>query len=188
MTVLLRCPTCGTTQMTPGPCEACHAGEVRYFCTNHKPGFWLDTPRCADCGARFGDFPRPRAPTSALPPRTRSSPPAHRRTAIPSTRPHRPAPEPLLEASPDVWTRRDGMTSPSPERAPGALPTPLWMALLRNFILARRRSAIGLPGERPRVARGAGGCLLRLVFVLIFLFLATLAAVFMFGWSMLQGY
>jgi hypothetical protein len=61
------------------------------------------------------------------------------------------------------------------------------VALLRNVILARRRPAAGLPGERPR-RRGAGGCVLRVVLALIFLFLALLAAVFMFGWSMLQGY
>ena len=35
MSVVLRCPTCGTTQGDAGECEACSEGEVRYFCTNH---------------------------------------------------------------------------------------------------------------------------------------------------------
>jgi len=187
MIVLLRCPNCGTTQMTPGTCEACHTGDVRYFCTNHKPGFWLDTPTCPDCGARFGDSPRPPASTSALPPRTRASAPARPRPAIPSTRPPvRPAPVPAPRVSPDVWTGREDSELSRPEHTAGP-PAPVWMALLRNLILARRRSAAGLPDERPR-SRGAGGCVLRVVMVLIFLFLTLLAAVFMFGWSMLQGY
>jgi hypothetical protein len=75
-----------------------------------------------------------------------------------------------------------------PEHIAGGPPTPLWMALLRNVVLARRRSVGGLPSDSPHVARGAGGCILRVLFVLVFLFLALLAAVFMFGWSMLQGY
>ena len=53
--VVLRCPNCGTVRSTEGQCEACHEASVRYFCTNHAPGVWLDATSCPQCGARFGD-------------------------------------------------------------------------------------------------------------------------------------
>ena len=28
--------------------------QVRYFCTNHEPGRWLETPKCPECGAEYG--------------------------------------------------------------------------------------------------------------------------------------
>lgn len=186
MIVLLRCPNCGTTRLTPGTCEACHAAEARYFCTNHKPGFWLDGPTCHDCGARFGDTPRLPASTAALPPRPRPSSPARRRPVSPTPPPYS-APEHRPETRPDVvWSRRDSSSS-APERAAGELPTPLWMTLLRNAILTRRGTTAGVPGAAPRVLRGAGGCLVRAVIVLVCLFLALVGGVLLFGWSMLQG-
>jgi hypothetical protein len=51
--VLLRCSNCGASQASPGECQTCHAGEVRYFCSNHEPGRWLAGPVCLACGARF---------------------------------------------------------------------------------------------------------------------------------------
>ena len=36
--VVLRCTNCGTTQATPGECEACHEAIVRPYCGNHEPG------------------------------------------------------------------------------------------------------------------------------------------------------
>lgn len=53
--VVLRCPNCGTVRSTEGQCEACHEASVRYFCSNHAPGVWLDSTSCPQCGARFGD-------------------------------------------------------------------------------------------------------------------------------------
>lgn len=50
--VVLRCPNCGTTQATSGECEACHEGNVRYYCANHSPGRWLDGPVCEECALR----------------------------------------------------------------------------------------------------------------------------------------
>lgn len=72
--VVLRCPNCGTTRSDNGECEACHEAQVRYFCTNHAPGRWLDAGACGPCGARFGDpvpmpVPAPGAsPTGGRPP------------------------------------------------------------------------------------------------------------------------
>ena len=57
MSVVLRCPTCGTTQNHSGECDACSETDVRYFCTNHSPGVWLTDSRCTACGAKFGDAP-----------------------------------------------------------------------------------------------------------------------------------
>lgn len=55
MGVVLRCSNCGTVQAQPGVCDACHEAQVRYFCTNHTPGTWLDAARCPQCGARWGE-------------------------------------------------------------------------------------------------------------------------------------
>lgn len=98
--VVLRCPNCGTTQGVLGECEACHEAGVRYFCTNHTPGRWLDDPQCYACGARFGvDAPAPRAPAPSPPPRAgRAAPlppalsPSVGRRAPGPTRPPPPAP------------------------------------------------------------------------------------------------
>ena len=81
--VVLRCPSCGTTQSLQGECEACHEADVRYFCPNHTPGRWLDAPVCAFCGARIGGTRRAE-PAAPPPPRRQPSP-------------RRPAPPPVAE-------------------------------------------------------------------------------------------
>src|SRR4030095_7804362 len=80
--VALRCPNCGTTKTTPGECDACHEAQVRYFCTNHKPGHWLNEPACPQCGAKFADPVRPPARALDAPtgPRTRVTSPAPTRS------------------------------------------------------------------------------------------------------------
>lgn len=82
--VVLRCPNCGTTQAGPGECDACHEAQVRYFCTNHRPGQWLTSPKCPQCGAQFGvselvrstpsPRPRPRVQASVQPPAVEVAP------------------------------------------------------------------------------------------------------------------
>src|SRR3954470_6767895 len=94
MSVVLRCPNCGTTRATPGECEACHEAQVRYFCTTHSPGLWLAGPTCPTCGATFGAAPAP--------PR--------------SVRPARPAPERAPEH------RRVATGAPAPTAAPASPP------------------------------------------------------------------
>jgi hypothetical protein len=75
--VVLRCPNCGTTKAAPGECDACHEAQVRYYCTNHAPGRWLDARACPQCGARFGESARPpAAPGPATPGRTPAPGPA----------------------------------------------------------------------------------------------------------------
>lgn len=98
MSVSLRCPTCGTTQSHPGECEACFEGEVRYFCSDHSPGMWIDGPICRTCGARYGETPRTEP---VLSPRSKpvvSSPEIRRADTLPpkptggvASRPARPS-------------------------------------------------------------------------------------------------
>lgn len=132
--VALRCPNCGTTQSGTGECEACHEAAVRYFCTNHSPGRWLDGAACPACGSRFGEVrPAPRATPVPPPPRAAPSPsraappPSGPRPGSPPTRKPAPArPEPPVEPSifPPArpsrtpWVRR--APPPSEPREPGA--------------------------------------------------------------------
>ena len=67
MSVVQRCPSCGTTQDAPGECEACHEAPVRHFCTNHDPGLWLEGSRCPTCDARAAEAARLAAPPRPAP-------------------------------------------------------------------------------------------------------------------------
>ena len=62
MSVIQRCPSCGTTQATAGECTTCREAQVRYFCTHHDPGIWLTGPTCEACAARSAPPVRPPAP------------------------------------------------------------------------------------------------------------------------------
>jgi hypothetical protein len=80
--VVLRCPSCGTTKAAPGECDACHEAQVRYYCTNHTPGRWLDSRSCPQCGSQFGVPDRP--PVVHAPPRSPpASPPPPPAAALP---------------------------------------------------------------------------------------------------------
>ncbi len=109
--VVLRCPSCGTTQAGPGECEACHEAQVAYFCTNHSPGRWLEAPTCPQCGARFGE-----------------ASPAAKTTPSPATRPVpvTPTRQPVPEPGPSSpWSRRVPRRGPSgPVSPPPAPPLP----------------------------------------------------------------
>lgn len=158
--VVLRCSHCGTVQAEPGECEACHEAQVRYFCTNHSPGLWLDTFACHQCGARFGDpAPSPRESAS-----TPASNPA------------------IVEASP----RRRVETEPSPWDTPAAgrasrfeekpYPTPDPRRIFFDLIsaAARRSTAHRGHAESARPGRRRGGCV-RTLLVMALLFLALFA-------------
>ena len=82
--VVLRCPSCGTTRAAPGECDACHEAQVRYYCTNHTPGRWLDSRSCPQCGSQFGVPDRPSVAHSPI--RSSSASPAR-----PPAAPPRPA-------------------------------------------------------------------------------------------------
>lgn len=184
--VMLRCPNCGTTKVTPGECEACHEAQVRYYCTNHKPGRWLETRVCSQCGARFGDPARPTPATTPSPPPSPVPPtPTASRT---SSAPARSTPPP------SPWGRRKRAHSPGGEIRVGSESTSVpdgrtarMLELLRAAARASRasRSTAHLP-EPPPVGAALGGCLMRLVTLAIFLLIIFTLFLFLLGGSLLQ--
>lgn len=179
MSVTLRCPNCGTTRTTLGECDACHEAQARYFCTNHTPGVWLDAPACPKCGARFGDPPRRSAPPAAIPSRPRS--PA--RAAASSPPPSHERMDPAWDGRGEFGRADEEHLEPSPP------PMPLWQKLLRDAARAREMARRTAPSHETRsVVRGAGGCLMRLMLLMVLLFVALVAVLFLFGGALLQGF
>lgn len=174
--VVLRCPACGTTQSHTGECDACYEGQVRYFCSNHSPGLWLDEPQCKECGARFGETPRRRRaplPSAAppVPPRTprrpKSRTPRPRGAEPPPTRPGRP-PDPVV-------------TPVEPSLA----------NLLARVLSARHERAGYEVEEEPSTSPGLPllwlkGCLFRSMLLALFLLALALAGSFLLVGSVLQ--
>jgi hypothetical protein len=172
--VVLRCPNCGTTRGTPGECEACHEAQVRYYCTNHSPGRWLERPACSQCGAVFGEKapPRASAPAPAARPRSRTPPTA--RPPAPTARPRRArARDEDLIPDDEHFRRR----------------SPSLQELLREALGARHMPPPEPPYRpetpAPRAGPGLGGCLVRIMLLLFFLFLAMMSGVFLFASSWL---
>lgn len=169
--VALRCATCGTIQNQPGECEACFDGEVRYFCSNHSPGLWIDEPVCRRCGAKFGDASRTE---SELPSRSTPAEPRRPESRAPKSggvapRPARPSRSPVSgEGSEEV------PTTPS-------------LADLFAVIVERTRArhkAEGVwtrpPAELPSRGLPVMGCLGRLV-----LFIIVIIVLVFGGWLVL---
>ena len=163
--VVLRCRTCGTTQATPGECEACHEGDVQYFCPNHSPGRWLDEPACSACGARPGVPGR----MERVPPRRSPAPPPDsraRRTPPPIRRAPTPDEEEL---------EREVLTGPvHSSGAEGRL----LEELIRAGLAGGPRGAPTLPPIGAGIST-AFGCVRRIVVILFILM--VLAAMFVFG-------
>lgn len=191
--VVLRCPSCGTTKGAPGECEACHEAQVRYFCTNHTPGRWLDARACPHCGARFGEPARPTAAsTPAAPVRPRVPVPG----AVPA-----PAPASTSTSRPKYPSARPpkasgGGSGDGRERLPPAMDAGLdaraervkrWSELLRAATRARPVPMEAAPDFKAApTGRGLGGCLLRLVLLMVFGFVALIGSLFLLGGSLLQ--
>lgn len=190
--VVLRCPNCGTTKAGGGECDACHEAHVRYYCTNHTPGRWLDTPACSQCGAQFGDPARPRA--AAPPP---GAPAAPTPTSAVDLIPERTG---AVSWRPGTgggsWGRRK--RSHSSEEAPitrdeGAAvrdaPAARLPELLRTASRIRRtpREAMPSPEVDPfLVGRAVGGCFRAALFTAMLLLLALVAMFVLLGGSLLQ--
>lgn len=176
--VVLRCPTCGTTQSHRGECDACSDGNVRYFCSNHSPGLWLDAQECEACGARFGE-------TSAKP-----RPPSTRPIAPVSPR-RTPRSEFLLSKPRSVDPART-----RPKRLPDPLGTPRAPSvadLLARLLAARReRAGYKEEGERwgespPEIPRPRlGGCVVRFIMFALLLLTLLVAGSFLFVGGVLQ--
>ena len=185
MSVLLRCPNCGTTRGERGECEVCHEAQVRYFCTNHRPGLWLDAGRCPECGAKAGDSLR--APTIPIPAR-----PAPSRAPVRPVRPVRPArPAPSEVPAPPA---RERPPTPIPSAAsivatPSSDATfseaPPWQRLLAGAL--RARAAATAERGAARLIVDARGCVTRFITIALVLLLAFGAAAFLFGRALLRG-
>ena len=174
--VVLRCPNCGTTRSAPGECEACHEAQVRYFCTNHSPGEWLDGPTCRRCGAKFGDRPVPPAPA---PRPTRPAPPlspAGKKGRAPA-----PSGRPVPAEPPSPWGRRSSRSTEARSGRSGSDgPRVVWRRL-PDFRRGPWRlppgseDDVGVSGPTP------GGCLRFLIMAALFFLLAMLALSLLMG-------
>lgn len=194
MSVVQRCPHCGTTKASPGECEACHEAQVRFFCTNHTPGLWLDSSTCPSCGARLGVAPRaPSTSPPADPVRTRSPAPvpAVRERTRASTRAPASAPPPAYSRAdpPRASARvRDSRPPRPPARGLDTLDPRLamWQQLLKAVVRARYMPTRATRyRERPAIGRNLGGCLKRAILGVVLLLIALASAVFMFGRALL---
>jgi hypothetical protein len=170
--VVLRCPNCGTTKAGPGECEACHDADVRYFCTNHMPGHWLDSAHCPECGARFGEHTPPMSNPSEPPPER------------PAPRPEPWTPDRVTPMSGKAFPRRREPGEPAlPERIPASLPELLRRARLRT------RPVETMEGPDPAtVGLALGGCFARGIVMVIVLLMLMFFSLFFLGGSMLQGF
>jgi hypothetical protein len=186
--VVLRCPSCGTTKAAPGECDACHEAEVRYYCTNHTPGRWLDSSTCPQCGSQFG-----------VPERRPAAPPS------PPARPRRPAPAPVAPAptpspAPTRPKRRytpwppggpwDRRPAPDEETEARLRRDPFRDALARRLPdllteAARARRSAEAP-DMPPVGMAAAGCLRAVLLIALFFMLALFGLSMILGGAMIQ--
>ena len=206
MTVIQRCPNCGTTGGTPGECEACHEAQVRYFCTNHTPGEWLNAPTCSKCGAAFGASSG-RAAEAPVPARMRAPTPA-RETRRPTAPPRAPefestddpdvarAPATSWPASTDAPEEAEAFRHRGP-LAPGVAEdvrgTAPAMSLLQKLLGAAFHASALRRAARPETSitpsgPGIGGCLMRLVMLAIVLSIALAIGAAIFGRALLQSF
>lgn len=187
MSVVLRCPNCGTTRATPGVCEGCNEARARYFCTDHTPGLWLPTATCPQCGARFGE-PAREAPAYMPTPTIR--PPAP--SAVPLPRSSEPKLAPHTSArrvdSPPAArrVRTEELSRDEPSAAREGWAVPHWQQVLGAILRARSASVAARTrdGSPLRVARG---CMARLAIVVLLVALGLGLALYFFAHSLLQS-
>ena len=163
--VVLRCSNCGTTQSVGGECEACHEAQVRYYCTNHSPGRWLEGQVCSQCGAVYGRSEPTLRPSKPIP------------TSRPTSRKSTEASAPSRTGdsrSRGPWGRRTSPTPPSEDYITDeTVARAKAIERLRELIggaYSRRRAPMDV--DMPGYSAGpilAGGCLR--VVVIIFLML-----------------
>jgi hypothetical protein len=174
--VVLRCRACGTTQSHPGECDACFEGEVRYFCTNHSPGLWLDQPACRDCGARFGEAPE-----------RRPGPPPAEPATVPAREARRPEsrrPMPRVSEPPPAGPRRRTPRAVDPEDPPAAVSLADLLTRMseerarRRYEAEEARRLEPTPGAPPGSSFLAG-CLVRIVLFVLVLIALALAGLFL---------
>ena len=196
--IVLRCPNCGKTRATLGECEVCREVQVRYYCTTHSPGRWLDTPACPQCGAHFDDpMGAPVQPASAAPTRqpAQPAPAVPRRMAGPSSSAG-PGPLPPSAGRPIAG---EGL-SRAPERLlsadyeeTGVRDTCAPLGANWRNVYRRTAKAPGDPPEAvfdretaPPVKRRPGGRMVRFLLILVLMFLALMGGMYMIGAALLR--
>lgn len=195
MSVVQRCPSCGTTRAAPGECEACHEAQVRSFCTNHEPGIWLDGPTCPACEARAAEEVRGVARRRAEEERAaaaRRAEDARLAAARHAEEARDAAAWPDRSVSGDTEGRAGRgreLASPAYDdeaRALRAARKALWGRLLGTAALARTapRREPAADGEMAPLGQ-LGGCLMRVVLIGLFLIAALIAALWVFGRAVL---
>jgi hypothetical protein len=182
--VILRCDNCGTSQSALGLCDTCHEGQVRYFCTNHDPGRWLDTKKCTQCGAEYG-VTAPSAATTHR--RSTGAPRMHpEKTAlpdspIPTTRPARRMGGPWGSRPPRA---RDDV---SEEAAARARAVDRLRRLLSATRYGRRAPDPSDFSDGAPTPMMAGGCLRALLLMMLFFLLVSFLGLANFG-MLIRGY
>ena len=183
--VILRCDNCGTSHSIRGPCPACHEGTVRYFCKNHNPGRWLDTPKCPDCKAEYGVTIT--APTA--PPLEEGRNRAGRGVS--------PIDRPIPRASKPP-KRPGGPWGPKPSRFPDEIPVSDEV-IARARALERLRRLLGATGYGRRTPEPtefsypspapmmASGCLRIILLLMMFFILISFLGLANFG-TLFLGY
>jgi len=176
--VVLRCPNCGTVQPVEGQCDACHEAAVRFFCTNHTPGLWLEGSACAQCGARFGDpVPSRPAPAPVTPPTVAPPSVAPPRAGVPPTRRSAEVEEvePWATGAPTrMEPRRPGPPAVDPFR--------ILLGAMMSAARARSARAEHARYEDRVPMRSRGGCCLgRLLVLALLLFALAIVAPMIFG-------
>lgn len=170
--VVLRCPNCGTTRAAPGECDACHEAAVRYHCTNHTPGRWLESGACPACGAGFGDPPRPSPPSppAHVPAPRAPAGPVRRPAAAPPGRRPAPVPERTEFPIPPRWPHGPGDRSTTDA----------------DVFVRADRTPPPIEVDLAPASRALGGCLTRLVLLALFMILAFVVGIFLLGGSLLR--
>jgi len=161
--VVIRCPNCGTTQADLGECDACHHDGVSYYCTNHPSGRFLDGPTCPECGAAHGIDAPPPAPRrdAPLPPSAPvewGPPPGGPRSR------DRELPPEWVVVEPDSWPGAG-----DPRRRPADSPFGAPFDLPLDAGRDPRFERIDPTDAARVVARGAMGCVGRLVMMVVVL-------------------
>jgi hypothetical protein len=179
--VFLRCPNCGTTKSSSGECEACHEAQVRYYCTNHTPGQWLESPKCNQCGAVFGKASPDSSPVSSSRVEGTPTPARPVSTRVPSTKasPGLPKARPSEKASYRLPTPvRPDTDEPSETRAEGSFSRLPDLEVLLRAAARRRSPSDSTPESETLPVRQGLGCMLRLVLMVLFFILSLIAILF----------
>ena len=177
--IVFRCSNCGTVRATAGECEACHEAQVRYFCTNHMPGLWLDAPACPECGARFGEVVPKQASTGPRP--------SADRPARPRSLPERARSAPQHDETSGAW---DSPPSRSPDSdVSGGFRRPTAGLLLEALAYAARARSLRkgrIDDADAPVRASGGGCVGRLLLLALLLAALFMVVPLLFGGALLR--